>query len=436
MRWRLTLAASALVLVACAPTRAAAPPEPELVGVSSPTTTVRSRPSTSVATTSTTSSTTSTTPSTSSTTTVPVWNEAEGGSGAPVQTPVVTTLAPSGFVPDPDAPPGWAAFDHVLRQELLGRADPAASAAVMIDGEIVHAEAYGVRVPGTFEPVGANDRFRLASISKVVTAIVVLRLVDAGLLTLEEPVGGRLAAALGVMPNDPQVAAITTEQLLSHTSGMPVHWSVFFGNGAPNCPDAARRGLTGSVSPPGNFRYSNMNYCLLGLLIEQITGKPYEEAAYEWLLTPLGITGMRLAATYDAPGPDEVLHVSVPGRSYMEALGAAGAWIASASDVARIVGSLSSTNTGWRPLTDETLARMRRWPYLAPLVGDAYGLGLFLYPDGSFGHTGTVEQTHAMVVSRPDGVTWAVLVNGEYPSESSRLRAIVDRAFAAAFPVG
>ena len=436
MRWRLTLVASALALTACAPTRAAAPPEPELVGAPSPTTTVRTRPSTSVATSSPTATATPT--STTTSTTVPAAPPIEtgDGAGASAELPPGTTLVPSGFAPDPEAPPGWAAFDQVLREELLGRGDPAASAAVMIDGAIVHAEAYGVRVPGTFEPVDANDRFRLASISKVVTAIVVLRLVDAGLITLEEPVGGRLAAALGVMPNDPAVAAITTEQLLSHTSGLPVHWSVFFGNGAPSCPDAARRGLTGSVAPPGNFRYSNMNYCLLGLLVEQLTGKPYDQAVYEWLLTPLGITGMRLAATYDAPGPDEVLHASVPGRSYMEALGAAGAWIASASDVARIVGSLSSTSTGWRPLTDETLARMRRAPYLAPLGRNEYGLGLFLYPDGSFGHTGTVEQTHAMVVSRPDGVTWAVLVNGEYPSETSRLRTIVDRAFAAAFPGG
>ena len=69
-----------------------------------------------------------------------------------------------------------------------------------------------------------------------------------------------------------------------------------------------------------------------------------------------------------------------------------------------------------------------------PALGsNGYGLGLILYPDGSFGHTGTLEQTHAMVVSRPDGVTWAVLVNGEYPSESSRIRGVVDRALDAAF---
>ena len=431
VRWRLAVVATALVLVACAPTRAAAPPEPELVGVSSPPTTAVRTTTTEVrATTS-----TSAPPTTNAIGSADPYDEGRPDppvASESVSTSTTSTVAPY-VAPEPVVLTGWAAFDQVLRLEFLGRGDPSASAAVMIGGDVVHTEAFGVRVPGTFERVEPNHRFRVASISKVVTAIVVLRLVEAGLLTLEDPVGARLATALGVVPNDPQIAAITTEQLLSHTSGMPVYQGVFFGNGAPNCPEAARRGLTGSVAPPGHYRYSNMNYCLLGLLVEQVTGTPYEQAAYEWLLTPLGITGMRLAATYDA-GPDEVLHQSVPGRSYMESLGAAGAWIATASDVARIVGSLSPANPGWRPLSDDTLARMRRSPVAVPPAGNGYGLGLILYPDGSFGHTGTLEQTHAMVVSRPDGVTWAVLVNGEYPSESSRLRGIVDRAFGAAFP--
>ena len=57
-----------------------------------------------------------------------------------------------------------------------------------------------------------------------------------------------------------------------------------------------------------------------------------------------------------------------------------------------------------------------------------YGLGLMVFADGSFGHTGTLENTHAMTVVRPDGVTWAVLVSGENPWHTSDLRAIVDSA--------
>jgi D-alanyl-D-alanine carboxypeptidase len=61
-----------------------------------------------------------------------------------------------------------------------------------------------------------------------------------------------------------------------------------------------------------------------------------------------------------------------------------------------------------------------------------YGLGLVVFSDGSYGHTGTLENTHAMFVVRPDGVTWAVLVSGENPWETSDLRTMVDNALFAA----
>jgi D-alanyl-D-alanine carboxypeptidase len=306
---------------------------------------------------------------------------------------------------------------------------------VMIDGDVVHTATFGVRVPGTFDRVETVDRFRLASISKVVTAIVTLRLVEAGLLALDEPVGERIAAYVGATPTDPDVAALTPEHLLSHTSGFRQYESIFFGNGAPTCRDAARQGLSNSLNALGGYTYSNMNYCVLSMLIEDVTGMPYEQAAYEWLLTPLGITGMRLAGTYDV-GPDEVMHQSAPGRMYMEALGGAGAWIATPTDVARILDSLSDDDDGWHPLSAAMTERMRRPPFDRPAAGGGYGLGLILYPDGSFGHTGTLESTHAMVLSRPDRVTWALMVNGPYPSTTRNLRTIVDRAFAAAFPDG
>ena len=175
-----------------------------------------------------------------------------------------------------------------------------------------------------------------------------------------------------------------------------------------------------------------MNFCVLGMLIEAVTGVPYEQAVYERLLTPLGITGMRLASTFDV-GPDEVLHKSEPGRTYMETLGGAGSWLATPSDIARIVDSLNPGGTGWKPLSDEMGIRMRRGRYSISGVSASYGLGLFNYPDGSFGHTGTIESTHAMVVSRPDRITWALMVNGEYPANTSDLKAIVDHALDVAF---
>jgi D-alanyl-D-alanine carboxypeptidase len=331
---------------------------------------------------------------------------------------------------------GWAAFDQSLRLELLGNGSPTASVAVAIDGDLIRAEAFGDREPGTYDTAVAHDRFRVASISKVITAIVMLQLVEEGVIGIDEPVGAQIAAHVGVVPNDPRVAEITPEHLLSHTSGLLQHESTFFRSGAPPCPDAARVGLTASIAQPGgNYRYSNMNYCIAGLLIELLTGQSYEQAVYQRLLTPLGINGMRLAGTYDR-GADEVVHFSAPGRSYMEALGAAGAWIATASDIVRIVDSINPRTSGWKPLGDDLLRRMQHPPFDRPIEGVGYGLGVFVYEDGSIGHTGTLESTHAMVLSRPDGVTWALLVNGEYPSSSRSIVSIMDRAFNAGFPDG
>ncbi len=326
---------------------------------------------------------------------------------------------------------GWAAFERSLGDTLIRGGSPNASFAVAVGGEVVRAGGLGEGVAGA--DVGPGTRFRIASISKIITAVLVLQLVDDGVIGLDEPVGGFLADRLGVTPSDPAVAAITAEHLLSHTSGLGPATPSFFGERGLTCRQIAAAELAGRINAPGGgVRYSNTNSCLAGILVEELTGLDYADAAYRRLLGPLGITEMRLAGTYDI-GPDEVEHFSRPDRNYMEALGPAGGWIASAADVVRIMDSLNPDSPGWRPLGDDLLERMRQPPFGRP--GGSLGLGLILYPDGTFGHTGTLESTHAMTLARPDGVTWAVLVNGEFPRESARLRTFVDRALAAAFPV-
>jgi hypothetical protein len=62
--------------------------------------------------------------------------------------------------------------------------------------------------------------------------------------------------------------------------------------------------------------------------------------------------------------------------------------------------------------------------------GQWYGLGLRVWADGTWGHTGTVENARSMVLRRPDGLTWAVMVSGNTPSNTDRIRRYVDKAFA------
>ena len=235
-----------------------------------------------------------------------------------------------------------------------------------------------------------------------------------------------MAAYLGVLPSDPDANGLTLRQLLNHTTGFPQAEGTFFGGGAASCADAAAGALAGSVPAAAGYRYSNMNYCALGLLLEAVTGLPYERVVHERLLTPLGITGMRLTSTYET-GPDEVLHYPSPNRNFMEALGAAGAWNATPADLVTILNSIDPTTPGWKALSPESMLAMR-----PPRVG-GYGLGLIGYPSG-WGHTGTIQNIHAMTVAQPDGVTWAVTVSGNHPSESSHLAGIVAAALAEAFP--
>jgi D-alanyl-D-alanine carboxypeptidase len=322
----------------------------------------------------------------------------------------------------------WTAFDEALAGALLGAGNTAASVAVSIGGEVVHRAAFGTRTPGVLDPVEVQDRFRVASISKVITAVTLLQLVEDGVVGLDEPIGLRVAEHVGLADPSPGAAGLTVRQLLTHTSGYGKYYSTYFGNGASDCRHAAAIGLRDGGGG-GGYTYSNMNFCVAGMLIESLTGTSYEAAAYQHLLTPLGISGMRLPPTID-PGPDEVQHVTTPGRNYMETLGAAGAWIASPTDLVTIMNALDPTTPGWKPLEDETMLQMFT-PVYGQLGQRGYGMGMILYGDGRYGHTGTIESTRAMLLNRGDGVIWAVTVAGSQPWETSWLEGIVNEAFAA-----
>lgn len=324
---------------------------------------------------------------------------------------------------------GWAAFDATLQQLVLPGGSDAVSVAVAIDGDIVHASAMGARIPDTLVPAEPTDKFRIASISKPITAVVALRLVEEGVVGLDEPVGSIVASAVGVAAPSAGSVNITLRQLLTHTSGFAQYENLFFRTQVGSCEEAAAVGFSRSVYGP-SFRYSNMNYCVLGLLIEQLTGQPYEAAVHEYLLTPLGITGMRLAPTHE-PDPGEAVHRSVPGRNYMEVLAAAGAWVASPSDLVTIFDSLDLSTPGWKPLGADMLAQMRTTVTNPGSPDRGYAMGVILYGGGAAGHTGTIESTHSMVLDRADNVTWAVTVSGQNPSETVRLVGMVDQALTA-----
>ncbi len=346
---------------------------------------------------------------------------------------------------------GWAAFDLHLKT-ILDAGSQAVSATVLRDGEVVHEVALGDRTAAG-DPVEVGDRYRIASISKVVTAVTVLRLVEQGAIGLDDPVGARIAARVGVTGPASGVEQITLRHLLTHRSGIAQYEDLMFRRQVESCDQAAATGLSRGLerAPGTTFRYSNLNLCLVGLLIEDITGRPYEDVVRDELLAPLGVEGMRLAGTFDVRG-GEVEHRSDEGRNYMEVLVGAGSWIASPTEIATIIDSLDLTTPGWKPLGADTVAQMRTITEDPPLSPEqaattsttleppaprttGYGMALMIFGPDSFGHTGTVESTHAMTVRQADGLTWAITVSGDHPSSTRDLAGIVAEALRDAGPV-
>jgi len=344
-----------------------------------------------------------------------------------------TTAAPTTTI---DARPfNSAAFDAVISAATVDVGDVSAGAAVIRNGEVLHAAGFGMENPVEAKAASPSTRFRLGSVSKLLTSVAIMQLVDEGRIELDES----FAAQLGIDGPfaDPRVATVTVRQLLSHMSGFGVARNLYFGHGVDTWQQAAQTAIGQTlISDPGTaFKYSNTNFCILGLMIEKFTGKPFETAIRDRVLRPIGITA-HLAPTVDTEIGD-AMHATSPGRNYMESLGPAGGWVATPTDIAKLAAALrdEATTAG---LDDEIVDSMRvpvpvpvQIP--PPVDGWSYGLGMMLFADGSWGHTGTIESTHAVVVNRPDGLTVSVLVSGKRPSNTDDLLPVIDLAVAAGF---
>ena len=380
--------------------------------------------------TSSTAPSTTTTP-TSTTTTIADTTTTESTTTTSTTTPPSTTTT----VPQSHGTFKGAAFDAVIAAATIDVGDISVGAAVLRDGDVLHTTALGMENPFESKAATTKTRFRLASVSKMLTSVAIMQLVNEGSIQLDQSFAGQLG--LDGPFTDPRVAAVTVRELLSHTSGFGAAHGIFFGHGVDTWQQAADNALGQTLqSDPGSaFQYSNTNFCLLGLLIESATGQSFESAIRERVLEPIGINA-HMAPTFDTE-PGDAMHASSPGRNYMEALGPAGGWVATPLDVAKLADALRADSPGPHLLDELTIDKMRVRLTVPvetppPANGWSYGLGLMLFGDGSWGHTGTIESTHAVVVNRPDGLTVVILVSGKEPDDTDDLLPIIDLAVAAA----
>jgi CubicO group peptidase (beta-lactamase class C family) len=176
---------------------------------------------------------------------------------------------------------------------------PALAAAVVKNGEIVAAAAVGVRVQGTDIPVTLDDRFHLGSDTKAMTATLAGMMVDEGRLNWSSTIGEVLGG--DVRGLNAKLAAVTLQQLLSHSSGIPSDTdetlAIYFNVDAftYNLPALRLRALETwrnhelKVPEGSPFQYANLGYIIAGAMIEKAAGKPWEQLIVERIFTPLDL---------------------------------------------------------------------------------------------------------------------------------------------------
>jgi CubicO group peptidase (beta-lactamase class C family) len=328
--------------------------------------------------------------------------------------------------------PNTDLFDAAIKLHTIDAGSRDVSAAVIFQGQLIH--TFAASSAKSSRPVNVDTNFRIASISKILTAETVMKLVEQDLLQLDEPIVGRIADTFGLTVADERARNITIRQLLSHTSGISNFLKIFFEAGFYDQMSMLTETLGQSLAtePGSTFKYSNVNFVLLGKAIELATGISYQDAVKELVLNPLGLNSFRMVGTYEF-GPNDALHAVSGNRTYMEQLGPAGAWVATATDVAKMIASINARSPSPHVLSKESMKLMitPATPQGVTTLWD-YGLGLRLFVSGEWGHSGSIENVHSMVIHRPDGLTVCVLVNGTKPKETDDLIDAINAAVLAA----
>jgi D-alanyl-D-alanine carboxypeptidase len=190
--------------------------------------------------------------------------------------------------------------------------------------------------------------------------------------------------------------------------------------------------LSGQLAddPGTSYRYSNTNYCILGLVIEAVTGETFDAYVARTVLAPFGVTD---AHTTTAPGdyrPGDARQPAPPDSASLGALGAAGEWVATPSDLVRVFDALARPECG-SPNPSPAALTARQGPWVKPEDTDWYGFGVMVWDGGaSWGHSGTIEGGRAIVEHDADGTTWAITVSGTKPRVGEDLRSSVNAALA------
>jgi CubicO group peptidase (beta-lactamase class C family) len=304
---------------------------------------------------------------------------------------------------------------------------PGVSIAVIHNGRIEWARGFGVtKIAGA--PVTPDTLFQAGSISKPVTAMAVLRLVQSNKLNLDTDVNEYLKTWKVPENRFTEQKKVTLRELLTHTAGMTVHgFPGYASNESVPSVVQVLDGATPANTPairvdtvPGTmWRYSGGGYVVTQLLLNDVTGEPFSKLLHDTVLGPIGMTHstyeqpLAAKAATQAATPYDRNGVAIPGgaHTYPE-MAPAGLWT-TASDLARyaIEVQQSLSGKGKHVLTQATTQEM-----LKPGGLGSWGLGLQLggspvHPN--FGHSGADEGFQANLVAYNDGDGVAIMTNSD-----------------------
>ena len=333
---------------------------------------------------------------------------------------LANALLTQSSVARPDGAASPAELDRWFDEEMRDAGIPGAAMVVVRDSTVIDAHVYGV-ADDEGRPITSSTPFLIGSLTKSITALAVMQLVEAGRLSLDTPVGE-------LLPDHPvagpaAAAEITVRDLLDQTSGLSTATGLRPLSTPVTSLEQRVDDLVGAtlVSPPGSqFHYSNANYLVLGRIVESVTGEPYGAYLKTHMFGPLEMSQATTSVDEATADGLTMAHRLWFGQApsnkplFRADMVPAGWVAASADDMGRyLLAQLGDVPVG---VSTRSLDAMHAGTVLTGLPDQRYGLGWF---DGKLGderivsHSGSTTDMASMGVLVPSkrlGVV--ILMNG------------------------
>ena len=337
--------------------------------------------------------------------------------------PALSSLAQSMFGPQDQQRRGPMFYTQQFDRQFRV---PAMSVGISKAGRFVYDHTGGMADPQHSIQAQQDSLFRIADVSKPITAVTIFSLIEAGKLTLSAKVfgpGAILGTNYGKPPYQQYVADITVDHLLTHTAGgwaADANDPMLHNNGWDKAKLISEtiQNVPLTAQPGTQWIYSNFGYCILGRVIEQITGQPYAAYVQANILAPCGITNMQIAANSERDrATNEVIYIGQyseePYKINVTRMDSTAGWIANSTQLVQFLNHVGGAPNIPALLKPETIATMTT-PAPAYPAGDArYARGWMVSGNGlgSWWHTGSLPGSTALMVRNPDGSCFAAICN-------------------------